>query len=632
MRLFIAEKPKMGRAIAECLPGRLQNEKTHVTVGSDVVTWCIGHILQTAMPEHYNPEWKSWSLDHLPIIPERMELVPNPDTKSQLMAIKKLLKECDEIVHAGDPGREGQMIVDEVLEYLGNRKPVKRLLLNATDAATIKKQLQKLEDNRNFALVYEEAKCRSYADWLVGMNLSRAATKTIAGVDTTLSIGRVQTAALALVVNRCKTIENFVPRSFYDIEAKVETKNGSLILMKYAPGTEELRIWDKDKAQSLMNGIEGKTGNLKVENQRKSVAPPKLFHLGSLQNEAGKKLKLSATEVLAHAQTLYEMGCLTYPRTECNYLPEEQANEVNAVAKAIGDSDDELMVIINKMESPFLIRKNIFNNKSMEGEEHHAIIPTGKPLPSNVTGVQRSLYNLVAKRYLMMLHPNYEYDETVISLPLSEITLKAKGSIPAIAGWKAVDGSSMTEKLLPPVTDGEKGKVLKSRLVEGKTTPPDYYLEGVLVDEEMGGIAKYVTDPKIKSVLKETSGIGTAATRAGIIEVLKKRGYIWVNKSGHVLDTKMGRALIEALPSKLTTPDMTAKWEIELKQISSSKLPSSEFKRGIEEFVSNGVRWFISQQGKLTLTFEKMTQSKTSPAKRTSKTGIKKTPSRRKTA
>lgn len=615
MRLFIAEKPKMGRAIAECLPGRAQNDKTHVTVGSDVVTWCVGHLLQTAMPEHYNPEWKSWSLDHLPIIPKQMELVPNPDTKPQLMAIKKLLRDCDEVVHAGDPGREGQMIVDEVLEYLGNNKPVRRLMLNATDPATIKKQLQKLEDNRNYALVYEEAKCRSYADWLVGMNLSRAATKTIAGADTVLSIGRVQTATLALVTNRCKTIENFVPRSFFDIESKVQTKSGSVILMKYAPGTEELRIWDVEKANAILQQIEGKIGALKVENQRKSVAPPKLFHLGSLQNEAGKKFKLSANDVLVHAQTLYEMGCLTYPRTECNYLPEEQASEVENVVKAVGNSDDGLSEIINNMTTEFVIRKNIFSNKAMEGEEHHAIIPTLKPLPSNVTDIQREFYNLVAKRYLMMLHPNYEYDETVISLPLDVITLKAKGTVPAVAGWKAVDGSSMAEKLLPPVTDGEKGKVLKSRTVEGKTSPPDYYLEGVLVDEEMGGIAKYVTDPQIKTVLKETSGIGTAATRASIIEVLKKRGYIWINKSGHVLDTKMGRALIEALPTKLTSPDMTAKWEIELKQISSKQLPSSEFKRGIEEFVANGIRWFVNQKGKLTLTFEKTSQLKSNTTK-----------------
>jgi DNA topoisomerase-3 len=602
VRLFIAEKPNMGRAIADCLPGSKDDRKTHVRVGNDVVTWCVGHILEMLPPEGYNPEWKAWRMEDLPIFPEKVMMRPQPDFKAQLGVIKKLLNEADEVVHAGDPGREGQMIVDEVLEYLHYRGPVKRLLLNATDPATIKKQLQKLEDNRKFRTLYAAAKCRAEADWLVGMNLSRAATKSIADAQTLVSIGRVQTPTLALVVNRCKAIENFVPRTFYDIEARVETKGGTLLVMKHAPGTEEGRLWDKYKAQELAKEAVGKVGVLKVTTTRKKVAPPKLHTLASLQNEGGKKYRWSAAKTLEMAQELYVMGCITYPRTDCHYLPEEQKDEIPQVMDALRNAPDADIERIAKAITDPMPRSAVFSAKGMEGEEHHAIIPTGKPLPQGITGPQRDLYRLVAMRYLLSLCPDYEHDETVAELALPPLVFKAKGSIPRVMGWRAYSGDKPTETVLPPMQDGEKARVHATRLAEGKTTPPSYYMEGSLVDEEMGSIAKYVEDPRIKAVLKETSGIGTSATRAAIIETLKKRGYIYVDEKGFVRDTPAGRALIEALPDRLTKPDMTAKWEMDLKQVVQGSMTADSFMEGIRLFVQGGVRWFAARQGQTMIT------------------------------
>ena len=621
MRLFIAEKPSMGRSIADCLPGRGEDHKNFVRVGSDVVTWCVGHILETSPPEAYKPEWKSWRLDDLPIFPEKIILRPVEATKGQLAVIKRLLAEADEVVHAGDPGREGQMIVDEVLEYLNNRKPVRRLLLNATDPATIKKQLQRLEDNRKFKSLYEAAKCRSEADWLVGMNLSRAATKSIADAETLVSIGRVQTPTLALVVNRCKAIENFVPRSFYDIEARIETRGGSKLVMKHSPGTEEGRLWDKEKAQELANEAVGKVGVLGVVTTRKKVSPPKLHTLASLQNEGGRKFRWSAAETLAMAQELYVMGCLTYPRTDCHYLPEEQKAEVPKVMTALRQAPEAALAQVAQAISEPKPRSSVFSSKGMEGEEHHAIIPTGKPLPQGVSGAQRDLYRLVAMRYLLSLCPDYEHDETVVALQIGDLQLKAKGSIPRVIGWKAHSGDKPSETTLPPMQDGEKARVLATRLAEGQTTPPAYYMEGTLVDEEMGAIAKYVEDPRIKAVLKETSGIGTSATRAEIIETLKRRGLIWINEKGHVLDTPAGRALIEGLPSNLTRPDMTAKWEMDLKQIALGQMQASHFREAIQQFVSAGCRWFVSKRGQIIVTGGNKAPRSTSAGSRSVKKG-----------
>ncbi|NVZ11730.1 DNA topoisomerase 3 [Allochromatium humboldtianum] len=596
MRLFIAEKPSMGKAIAACLPGRRDVSKTHIEVGDDVVTWCVGHILEAAPPEDYNPEWKAWRLDLLPIFPDKIQMRPVENAQGQLTAIKRLLARADSVVHAGDPGREGQMIVDEVLEYLNNRKPVQRLLLNATDPATIKKQLQRLESNAKLRPLYEAAKARSEADWVMGMNLTRAATKSIADRDTMVSIGRVQTPTLALVVNRCKTIEQFVPRAFYDIEAKVKTRAGSVVLMRHSPSSEESRLWEREKAETLAEQAKGQIGQLQVETARKKVAPPKLHALPSLQAEANKRFKWSAAEVLAIAQELYVAGCLSYPRTECCFLPEEQKGEVPSVMAAIRQGPESSLAEMAEAITEPMPRATVFSNKKMEGEEHHAIIPTGKPLPLDATTKQRQLYALAAQRYLWSLCPDYEHDETQVLLPLGELQFKTKGSVPRVLGWKAHLNEKPSEVELPPLQNGEDAKVVNTRLVEGQTTPPAYYTEGSLIGD-MGAIAKYVQDERIKAVLKETSGIGTAATQAETIEKLKKRNYIRVDTKGNLHDTPVGRSIIENLPVPLTRPDMTAKWEMELKQIAEGQLPAATFMEGIRKFVGGGTRWFSERAG-----------------------------------
>jgi DNA topoisomerase-3 len=280
--------------------------------------------------------------------------------------------------------------------------------------------------------------------------------------------------------------------------------------------------------------------------------------------------------------------------------------DVPQVVKALMTSSDEGIRSKSKEITTPNIRKSVFNNKGMQNEEHHAIIPTVLPLPLGIVGDELTLYRMVCVRYLMSLSPDYEHDETIAETAINGLPFKAKGSIPRVIGWKQfANEKNPTERLLPPLVDGEKVRVVNSRISEGKTTPPPYFTEGAFVDEEMGGIAKYVSDPKIKSILKEKSGIGTAATRADTVETLKRRGYAWVNADGLLMDTKMGRKLINVLPLKLTAPDMTAKWEIELKQVSQGTLTPFEFIDGVKLFVKGGVKWFESQKGLISIEADK---------------------------
>jgi len=609
MRLFIAEKPSMGKAIAACLSGEERKSRGYISVGSDAVTWCVGHLLELVKPEAYKPEWKSWSLDQLPIIPDDMRLQPtSDDAKSQLAVIKSLLAKADVVVHAGDPGREGQLIVDEVLLYLKNRKPVQRLLLNATDPATIKKQLQRLEDNKVYQSLYEAAKCRAEADWLVGMNFTRAATRAFGTYGSLISIGRVQTPTLALVVNRCKLIENFVPRTFYEIEGKIRAESGATVLMRHAPANDEQRLWDQEEANALAEMAKGRCGPLSVNTARKKVAPPKLHTLATLQQEGNKRYKWSASQTLAMAQELYVMGCLSYPRTECHYLPPEQIADIPSVMAAIAQAPESTLASVAAKITDPQPRKTVFSAKGMEGEEHHAIIPTGKPLPPGVTGSQRDLYRLVAMRYMLSLCPDYEHDETQVALKIEGLEFRAKGTVPKVLGWKAHVTDKPSEVILPPLRNEEDACVQATRLVERQTTPPDYYTEGTLI-KDMAAIGKYVTNPTVKAILKETSGIGTSATQADTIETLKRREYIVLKDKGHLIDTQMGRKIIESLPTALTQPDMTAKWEQDFKSIAQGKKAAKEFREGIHMTITGGVKWFAQRAGKVQIEASKNTGS-----------------------
>lgn len=598
MRLFIAETPSLGRAIAENLPGRSSNGDGYIEVGDSVVTWCFGHILEMAQPDAYDPKWKSWDVRNLPIAPKQWKLVPKPDAKKQLRTIKVLLDSASEVVNAGDPDREGQMLVDEVLEFLGNDRPTLRLLLSATDPATVKRQLGKMRPNDEFRGLYEAGMGRARADWLVGMNLTRLVTKTLSK-EHMISIGRVQTPTLALVSRRCDLIENFVPKDFFDIAAMIRPdgdSDGSRdVELVFSPSKDDDRIWKEDEAKRVVAEIKGKTASLSASTTRKKERPPRLFTLPELQKYASKNLKLSASDTLKVAQELYEKKLTTYPRTECPYLPKEQEGDVPAIVDTLKQSGNGVLAKVAGALGEPTPRSSVFDTAKVE--EHHAIIPTRKPAPNDLTEKQVAVYQAIATRYLLMLAPDREYDETAYRLTLDKREYRAKGQVTVSPGWRALVGGAANDKAMPKIEDGTEVTVQSAKVKKRRTSPPDYYTEGTLI-EDMGSVAKYVKNPDLRASLKENSGIGTAATQASIIETLKTRGYIKVER-GKIKVSDLGRSMVNTLHPLLVNPDLTAKWEMDLKRIADGQMELSEFEGNIRRFVDYFLDWASKNKGRL---------------------------------
>ncbi|MGZ8219994.1 DNA topoisomerase III [Methylomagnum sp.] len=584
MRLFIAEKPSLGRAIAQYLPtsGRpVGSPATHLVCGGDVVTWCFGHLLEMAEPESYGPEFKRWAFDALPIIPERWMLEPKKSAQAQIKVIRGLLRECSEVVNAGDPDREGQLLVDELLEHLGNRRPVKRLWLAALDEASVRKALAGLADNARYANLKAAAEARQRGDWLVGMNLSRAYTLAgrARGHDGVLSIGRVQTPTLALVVNRCLAIEDFKPVDFFTVEARVATAPGAFIAAwkpgEAVPVDEAGRVLDRRIAEVVRAKVEGGGARVtKFEAKDKEQAPPLPHSLSSLQQAANQRHGLGAQAVLDTAQQLYEAQLTTYPRTDCSHLPESQWAEAGRILRGLPSDYADL----TRQADPAL-RSPAWNDAKISA--HHAIVPTGQA-PQDLTERQRQVYDLIVRAYLAQFFPPFRYRDIRIELDLSGEPFAANGSKPLAAGWKIVyggmgeqEGDAPAGPALPTLKAGDTGRCESAEVVAKKTTPPAYFTEGTLI-AAMTRIHQWVDDPELKRRLKETAGLGTEATRAGIIETLKKRNFI-AEKGRQLRDTPTGRSLIQALPEPIKSPGLTGLFEQLLKGIEEGGVPPQRF-------------------------------------------------------
>lgn len=483
--------------------------------------------------------------------------------------IQGLLKDATELVIATDADREGEMIAREVLEQFSYRGLIQRLWLSALDTESVKRALAKLRPGRETEPLYRAALARSRADWLVGLNLTRAATVALGNGSDVLSVGRVQTPTLALVVRRDELIENFKPRDFYELVAEVAAGTHRLTL-RHAPA-EEGRLYERAAAEGLAARAQGARGPLVVVSERKHQAPPRLFDLLKLQGAANKHWGWSAQKTLDVAQALYEIHKATsYPRTDCPYLPNEQEADVPSILRHLAGVDD--LATHARIETPE-IRKSVFNTKKITA--HHAIIPTTAPAPwSAMNEDERALYLLIARHYLAALHPDHEYQETRISINANGVPFKTTGRVPLVAGWKVVFGADVDDEddkdkeatpTLPPVQDGEAAEATRVTVDARRTSPPARYTEKTLL-EDMAAIAKYVDDPALKAKLKETSGIGTNATRASILEKLKKRTFLAVNGKT-IISTPTGRELIHRLPAGLADPGETALWEDRMEAI-----------------------------------------------------------------
>lgn len=588
MRLFIAEKPSLARAIAEGL-GNGRKDGGYIRCGDDTVTWCFGHLLVPCYPEDYKPEYTSWRREHLPIIPDKWKNKARPDAAAQLKIIGKLLREAKTVVNAGDPDREGQLLVDEVLEHFSYKGPVSRIWLASLDDRSVKKALGGITDNAAYAPLRDSARGRMQADWLIGMNATRA--MTIAGRESgrgeVLSLGRVQTPTLALVVARDREIGSFTPSDYFVQRASMQIPGhheGSEFTAQFVPADNQAgldadgRLVDAAVAGAVAQSAKGADGTVVMASrENKSKAAPLPHCLSSLQKEASDKLSMTAKQVLDTAQSLYEKKLTTYPRSDCRYLPKEQFDAAAGILVALASVSGFERIAGN---ADAKLKSSVWNTKKVTA--HHAIIPTGEK-PGKLSSAESALFALIVARYCLQFYPamRYEAQKTVVSI--GDIRWEATGRRVLEAGWTQLvgenDDSGNDEgehnQSLPLVNEGDSIHCRDVQTLKKKTTPPARFTEGTLI-EAMANVHRFVTDAAAKSVLKENEGIGTEATRAGIIETLKKRGYLTTEKK-NLVATPLGRDIIDQTPDTLKNPVTTAAWESKLNAIAQAKETLSGF-------------------------------------------------------
>ncbi len=608
MRLYIAEKPSMARAIADAFGAHQKQQGYLQLANGDKVSWCLGHLLEQAEPEAYDPLFKSWRLEHLPIVPDQWKLIPKAQSKAQLKVLTQLIKEATELVHAGDPDREGQLLVDEVLQHTKvsqtKLRQTKRLLLNDLTPAAVRLALQQLKLNAEFAPLSQSALARSRADWLYGINLTRAYTLhgQKQGYKGVLSVGRVQTPVLGLVVQRDLQIENFVSRDFYQVKAHLSGADWPFTAI-WQPSEacapyqdEEGRVMNKELAELVQRKTSFQTAVVEqVQQLPKKQYAPLPFSLSALQIEAAKLYGMTAQQVLDTCQQLYERHQLiTYPRSDCRHLPEQQFSQSAAVCRAIVANSPELAEM--QQQANLSLRSKAWDDSKITA--HHAIIPTDKALKSaSLTSGEAQLYWLIARQFLWQFFPPYCYLEQQALVKIAGGLFKAQARLVQSLGWKAFYKASQKDEQeedtdeqqsLPPLTKGQQLQSGQSELLAKQTQPPAYFTDATLL-AAMTGISRFVTDPELKRILKETAGLGTEATRAGILELLFKRGYLQ-RQGKQIRASQLGRVFIQSLPQRITAPDLTALWEAQLEQICHQQQDYPHFMAQLQPEICNLVQ------------------------------------------
>jgi DNA topoisomerase-3 len=635
MILYIAEKPSLGRAIAAALPGPQTKAEGCIRLANgDVVSWCIGHLLEQAEPEDYDPAFKRWQFATLPIMPTQWQLKAKKTSSRQLTVLKQLIKQADEIVHAGDPDREGQLLVDEVLAFCKlsptRTSQVKRLLISDLTPAAVKKSLQALRPNKEFVPLSTSALARSRADWLYGINMTRAYTiqGQKSGYNGVLSVGRVQTPLLGLIVRRDLTIENFVPVPHFGVSVDLVTDPDEpaapTFSAKWQPSKacepyqdEEGRVLVKALAEKVVKTVNQQWGEVTDYSQQQKQQPAPLpYQLSALQIDAAKRFGLSAQQVLDACQQLYEQHQLiTYPRSDCCYLPEAQWAQAKAVINAIAKGGEQQQAWAQAANPQ---QKSKAWNDALVGA-HHAIIPTDNVLnATRLSAVELKLYQLIVKRYLAQFYPAFEYAQTKVAITICGGLFTSQARQELSAGWKSLyrddsknndakrenpshsddprrndpqrndqqsdtnrDDTEQQQAYLPKLKVGQAVFCQQAHLLEKITQPPEHYTDATLL-AAMTGIARYVQDAELKKILKDTDGLGTEATRAGIIELLFKRGFI-VRHGKQITATAAGRSLIAALPVIATAPDMTAHWESLLNAMKDRQCSYQQFMMPLQD-------------------------------------------------
>ncbi|QDI03780.1 DNA topoisomerase III [Xanthomonas cerealis pv. cerealis] len=611
MRLFLCEKPSQGKDIGRIL-GATQRREGCLSGSGVTVTWCIGHLVEAAPPEAYDEQLKRWSIEQLPIIPEHWRVEVKPKTATQFKVVKALLAKATQLVIATDADREGELIAREVIDLCGYRGPIERLWLSALNDTSIRTALGKLRPSAETLPMYYSALARSRADWLVGMNLSRLFTVLgrQAGYDGVLSVGRVQTPTLKLVVDRDREIAAFVSVPYWAIDVSLSA-GGQAFSAQWIPPdacTDGAgRCLQQPVAQQAAQQVHaaGSAQVVSVETERVRESPPLPFDLGTLQEVCSKQLGLDVQETLNIAQALYETHkATTYPRSDSGYLPESMFSEVPTVLDSLLKTDSSLRAIMDQLDRS--VRSRAWNDAKVSA--HHGIIPTLEPANlSAMSEKELAVYRLIRAHYLAQFLPHHEFDRTVANFSCGQQKLAATGKQVVVKGWRLVlaepqpdeeGDTAARSQVLPALSETLACQVTGVDLKALKTLPPRPYTQGELV-KSMKGVAKLVSDPRLKQKLKDTVGIGTEATRANIIGGLIARGYL-VKKGRAIRASDAAFTLIGAVPAAIADPGTTAVWEQALDMIEAGQLT-------LDVFIGKQAAWIsqlIAQYGSASLSIK----------------------------
>lgn len=599
MIVCIAEKPSVARDIADVLGARNRREG-YIEGNGYQVTWTFGHLCTLKEPHEYTPGWKSWSLGSLPMIPPRfgIKLIQDEGIEKQFKVIEQLMQNADEIINCGDAGQEGELIQRWVMQKTGARCPVKRLWISSLTEEAIREGFQKLKDQSEFQSLYEAGLTRAIGDWLLGMNATRLYTLKYGQNRQVLSIGRVQTPTLALIVNRQLEIENFKPEPYRELKTVYRDTTFSATKGRFTTEEEGREFLEKVKNSDFtVTDVSAKKG---------TEYAPRLFDLTSLQVECNKKFAFSADETLRLIQALYEKKVTTYPRVDTTFLSDDIYPKCPAILKGIKDYE----ALTAPLDGKKLIKsKKVFDNSKVT--DHHAIIPTGVH-PQNLTDMERKVFDLVARRFIAVFYPDCKISTTTVLGEVDKIEFKVTGKQILEPGWRVVFSKEQAEekegdeeRSLPAFVKGESGPHVPD-LAEKWTQPPKPYTEATLL-RAMETAGKLVDNDELRDALKE-NGIGRPSTRAAIIETLFKRRYIRKEKK-NLIATSTGVELIQLIHEELLkSAELTGIWEKKLREIEKKNYEAKTFLEELKQMVSEVVNSVLSDNANRRISIQEAVQ------------------------
>ena len=579
--LVLAEKPSVGRDLAAVL-GCSEAGKGYLEGSDYIVTWAIGHLVGLADPEHYDEKFKTWDPAHLPIMPETMRLVVLPGTKEQFYIIKKLMQRPDigSLVVATDAGREGELIARYIMTLAGWRKPFTRLWISSLTEEAIRDGFKALRPGQGYDRLYKAAAARSEADWLVGMNGTRAYTTKF---RTLLTVGRVQTPTLAMIVKREKEIETHVPKPFWILTIDL----GKFQAKWFDPTSKDTKILDKQQAERIQKQVSGAVAEvLDVTSEEKQRPHPLLYDLTELQRDANRYFGFTAKKTLGLAQDLYEKyKLITYPRTDSRHISNDMVSTLPDRLRVLSAGPYGQLAQQLCEQTPALDKRTVDDTKI---SDHHAIIPTNKPAAAGLPADAGKVYDLVVRRFLTQFLSVEVKVNTKVELKANGEVFEASGTVIKEAGWAAVymglkDEEGKEETSLPPIRVGERYPILRVNLKADQTKPPTRYNDATLLSA-MEGAGKLLEDEELKEQLKDR-GLGTPATRAAIIEKLIDTEYV-TRMGKYLKPTPKGITTVSILPELLTSAEMTAKWEQALARIESGQAEAQPFLKAIRQFTA----------------------------------------------